>query len=814
VKALPPPPLKPILRSSISAGIEGKQGTETEGASNHRTSSSAASSASSKQISFLLPESPMRWGAATAPEFRDAARHSRQNNTASCSPAAASSISRATIAISAARPASGSSATETARERLHTAAVTSTERDLNILNIKAKNSSMHVRTSSDVPEVRRSSLGKLTRLHGSLRKQVSNVDLCYPLLLGLSSTRDTESLTKELPPLPLNASAPASSASFSSHGSSRQSGHVRGESASSAASSVLSNPIHLPRLKLGDPSLGNLFAPSLDSPQANRGEDRTGYSPFDDKKFAWMGLGRKRDSSESKRSSKRRSDSSVVASLHSIPMNKHQRSRSSQLGVVYESDPADSTLKHTVPVVVESRKKTRPTFERNLTSNSKDEAARMTELWVTLLEDFVLLCDDPSRPSSQRSSTSSYSSSYIAPPSPSQFTPDLLLPPGSIDTPCPTSPSPSSECDPFLRLPSSARRKFAPITKPLPPSPMPSLEVDDSVGSTTCTQSPSTPAETQSPGLPSRVSYNPFEASFGSIEGGVTASTSTASASTTTPMAFARRSSMPTALGTSSGTYGGSRPGKSRPPPLNLPSVSDSNDSIHTAVPPQTEAQTHFYTSQRSRSLPTSKLEPGSYRQPISPSKRDLEAEQLGASTSSTGSNRASRRYHFPSSYGAPVGVDLLNTSTTASICSASARRRNKSIDEGYSGTGLTPTPTSDTFSIPSRSRETSVSSTSEALDLRRRGSCTTAKTSLPPSPTSTLEGKRTPDNNLSKSQNSNLSSNTSTPQAKRYTESTRTRSKRSQSASEHIRKKSNDVGPTLKRSPTSIEIVMYGVAL
>lgn len=627
-------------------------------------------------------------------------------------------------------------------------------------------------------------------------------------------TRDTESSSKDLPPLPLNASAPASSASLSSRGSSRQSGHARGESATSAASSVLSNPIHLPRLKLGDPSLGNLFNPALDSPQSNRREDRTGYSPFDDKKFAWMGLGRKRDSSESKGSSKRRSDSSVVASLHSLPMNKHQRSRSSQLDVVHESDPAEITLKHApVPTVVEPRNQSRIPFERNLSSSSKDEAARMTQLWVTLLEDFVLLCDDSSRPSSQRSSTSSYSSSYIAPPSPSQFTSDLLLPPGGIDIPCPTSPSPSSECDPFLRLPSSSsRRKRAPITKPLPPSPMPSLEVDDSVGSTTCTQSPSTPAETQSPGVPSRVSYNPFEASFSGVGGGVTASTSSASDSTATQPSFIRRSSVPNALGSSSGDYGASRPGKPRPPPLNLPSVSASNESIHTAVPPQTQAQTYFYTSQRSKSLPTSNLEPGSYRQPISPCKRDLEAEQLGASTSSTGSNRASRRYHFPSSYGAPVGMENLNMSTTASMYSA--RRSNKSIDEGYSGTGLTPTPTSDTFSIPSRSRETSVSSTSEAVDFISRGSCTTADTSLPPSPISTSEGKRTPDDSLSKSVNSNLSSNTSTPQAKRYTESTRTRSKRSQSASEHVRKNSSEVGPALKRSPTSIEIVMYGLAL
>lgn len=634
------------------------------------------------------------------------------------------------------------------------------------------------------------------------------------------NTRDTDSLSKELPPLPLNASAPASSASTSSRNSSRQSGHVRGESASSAASSVLSNPIHLPRLKLGDVSLSfpaNLFSPSLDHPSSNRTEERVGFSPHDDKRFTWMGIGRKRDSSESKRSSKRRSDSSVVASLHSLPMNKHQRSRSSQLDVVHEGDPSDITL-HAVPSNVQAHSKGgRPTFERNLTSSSSHEAARMTQMWVSLLEDFVLLCDDPSVPSSRRSSASSLSSSFVAPPSPS--TSNFLLPPSAMDAPCPISPSPSSECDPFLRLPRSSRRAHpvASNAKPLPPSPMPSLEVDDSAGSTTHTQSPSTPAESDSPNLPSRASFNPFEASFSSVESG-------SSTAPETSISRTKRSSMPGNLAYPSNAYGATRPGKQRPPPLHLTSMTDSDDTIHTAVPPQTEAQTHFYTSQRSRSLPTANLEPGTnaYRQPISPSKRDLEAEQLGASTSSNGSNRASRRYHFPSSFGAPTAaaVNFLNSSTTSttSTTSTSSRRRNKSIDEGYSGTGLTPTPTSDTFSIPSRSRETSISSTSEQHHRRSSSNTNTAETSVS-SPSGSVDfkdlgGTTTPDksNSLSRSQRSGgISSTASTPMAKRHSE-LKTRSQRSQSASEHVRKRSTEAG-TMKRSPT-LEIVMYGVAL
>lgn len=154
-----PPPLKPILRSSISAGTEGKQGTSPGRASVHHTNSSVSSSASSKQISFLLPESPTHWGAATAPEFRDAARHPRQNSPASSSPAAASSTSTATVAVHTPRSsASRSSDTETSRETLHATDIRPTKQESNIIQIKAKNS-MHVRRSSDVTEERRPSLG-------------------------------------------------------------------------------------------------------------------------------------------------------------------------------------------------------------------------------------------------------------------------------------------------------------------------------------------------------------------------------------------------------------------------------------------------------------------------------------------------------------------------------------------------------------------------------------------------------------------------------------------------------------------------------
>jgi len=92
-----PAPLKPILRRAASAGalIDSR-----EKHTQHRTTSSTSSTSSQKQISFLLPECPTAWGAATSPQYplKTSSQHGRHESGDSTASAASSNPKRVAFA--------------------------------------------------------------------------------------------------------------------------------------------------------------------------------------------------------------------------------------------------------------------------------------------------------------------------------------------------------------------------------------------------------------------------------------------------------------------------------------------------------------------------------------------------------------------------------------------------------------------------------------------------------------------------------------------------------------------------------------------
>lgn len=170
-----PVPLKPILRSSISAEGQEASTSTTGTSSKHRASSSVSSAGSSKQISFLLPESPTRQGPPTTPQLRQtAAAHSRQYSASSAATVAS------TKSIRDSPTSSSSVATDKARRKVrkeppavpasvHCDSATAKADEDTIIHIKSVES-MHKPRSHEAPEGRRCSTGNAHHLETVLAR--------------------------------------------------------------------------------------------------------------------------------------------------------------------------------------------------------------------------------------------------------------------------------------------------------------------------------------------------------------------------------------------------------------------------------------------------------------------------------------------------------------------------------------------------------------------------------------------------------------------------------------------------------------------
>lgn len=182
---LPIAPLKPILRSSTSSSVtaEGKQDSRagrTASSTHHRQNSSVSSTASSKQITFLLPESPTSrssLGAATSSAAGPGSRYAATAAAARghCRQSSASSSTSSKKRVSIASTASSSNLkTQQKLQKVPASLVPGPvpaskiaplpQED--IIHIQRTSSVMHARKSSDTPEVRRSSIGECTRSRG------------------------------------------------------------------------------------------------------------------------------------------------------------------------------------------------------------------------------------------------------------------------------------------------------------------------------------------------------------------------------------------------------------------------------------------------------------------------------------------------------------------------------------------------------------------------------------------------------------------------------------------------------------------------